>query len=222
MKETYFTLKNVDKKSRDWLKNLLAFRKRRRIDFHPENSALLILDMQKYFLDKSSHAYIPSAPAIIPKIKNLMDAFLKKGLPVFFTRHIDQENIESCMNKWWRDSIQETDTLSEIIPELNHPDVIIIKKSQYDAFYQTPLEKLLKEKEIKQVLITGVMTHLCCETTARSAFMRDFIVFFPIDGSATYNKNFHRATLLNLSHGFAIPVLCKEIIDALENLNGKQ
>ena len=216
MKERYLTLENIDKKSNKWLKNLLAFRKRRNVEFHPNNSALLIMDMQKYFLDKSSHAYIPSASAIIPNIKNLMDAFLKRNFPVFFTRHIDEENIESSMNKWWKNSLRETDTLSEIIPELNHPDAIIIKKSHYDALYQTPLEKLLKEKGIKQIVITGVMTHLCCETTARSSFMRGFMVFFPIGGSATYNENFHWATLLNLSHGFAIPILCKELINSLK------
>ena len=216
MKEIYLTLENIDKKSSEWLKNLLAFMKRRNVEFHSNNSALLILDMQKYFLDKSSHAYIPSASAIVPNIKNLMDAFLKRNSPVFFTRHIDEENIESPMNKWWKNSLRETDTLSEIIPELNHPDAIIINKSHYDALYQTPLEKLLKEKGIKQIVITGVMTHLCCETTARSAFMRGFMVFFPIGGSATYNENFHWATLLKLSHGFAIPILCEELINALK------
>ncbi|HDD44696.1 MAG TPA: isochorismatase family protein, partial [Candidatus Desulfofervidus auxilii] len=55
--------------------------------------------------------------------------------------------------------------------------------------------------------------------TARSAFMRNFEVFFVVDGTATYNRNFHLATLLNLSHGFAIPVLTQEIINFLKNEN---
>ncbi len=215
MKNIYFTLEQIDKKASVWLKNLREFRKKHRINFQPENSALLVLDMQKYFLDKSSHAYIPSASAIIPKVKNLVEAFINNNLPVFLTRHIDTKNNKSSMNIWWKNLINEEDVLSEIIPELNYPKVNIIKKSQYDAFYQTPLEALLKEKGIKQVVISGVMTHLCCETTARSAFMRGFMVFFPIDGSATYNENFHWGTLLNLSHGFATPVLCKELINAL-------
>jgi len=66
------------------------------------------------------------------------------------------------------------------------------------------------------VVICGVMTHLCCETTARSAFMRGFEVFFTVDGTATYTEAFHRASLLNLSHGFAVPVLVENILEKLD------
>jgi isochorismate hydrolase len=59
------------------------------------------------------------------------------------------------------------------------------------------------------------MTHLCCETTARSAFMRGLQVFIAVDGTATYSEAFHRASLLNLSHGFALPVLVDEILERL-------
>jgi bifunctional isochorismate lyase / aryl carrier protein len=60
------------------------------------------------------------------------------------------------------------------------------------------------------------MTHLCCETTARSAFMRGFEVFFTMDGTATYNEQLHRASLLTLSHGFALPVLMDELLRLME------
>ena len=98
---------------------------------------------------------------------------------------------------------------------------MVIEKSQYDAFHQTRLEEMLLERRISQVIVCGVMTHLCCETTARSAFMRGFEVFFAIDGTATYNEAFHRATLLNLAHGFAAPVLIEEIIAALTGHQNK-
>ena len=61
------------------------------------------------------------------------------------------------------------------------------------------------------------MANLCCESTARAAFMRGFEVFFTIDGTAANNKDFHMASLLNLSYGFAIPILTKEIL-ALANV----
>ena len=65
-------------------------------------------------------------------------------------------------------------------------------------------------------VISGVMTHLCCETTARAAFMRGFEVFFTVDGTATYNEALHRSSLLTLSHGFAIPVLIDELLCDME------
>ncbi|MES0360330.1 MAG: isochorismatase family protein, partial [Anaerolineales bacterium] len=68
---------------------------------------------------------------------------------------------------------------------------------------------------------SGVMTHLCCETTARSAFVRGFEVFFVIDGTATYNEDYHMATLLNLAHGFTTPVLTKEVLKFIHGMPEK-
>ena len=107
------------------------------------------------------------------------------------------------MNHWWRDILTEDSEFSELIPEFDIPQVELIIKSQYDAFYNTNLNDLLQKNNIEQVIITGVMTHLCCETTARSSFVNGYNVFSPIDGTATYNEDFHLATLANLAHGFA-------------------
>lgn len=216
MKECYFTLENIHEKSWEMLQRLMKYREKHKIDFVPEHSALLVLDMQKYFLDRKSHAYIPSAPAIIPGLKSLMKIFLKKKLPVILTRHLNTSEDANLMAEWWKELITEKNPLSEIIQELDHPGTIIIDKSQYDAFYETALKDILEERGITQIVVTGVMTHLCCETTIRSAFVRGFAVFLPVNGTATYNEEFHQATILNLSHGFAIPVLCEEIQEALE------
>jgi isochorismate hydrolase len=61
------------------------------------------------------------------------------------------------------------------------------------------------------------MTHLCCETTARSAFIQGYVVFFVVDGTATYTESFHRGSLLSLSHGFAVPILVDEILGAFKD-----
>ena len=92
------------------------------------------------------------------------------------------------------------------------------KKGHYDAFYETSLENVLQAGDVTQVVITGLMTHLCCETTARSAFMRGYEVFLAIDGTATYTEAFHRAALLNLAHGFVMPMLVEEILSAFEEM----
>ncbi len=216
MKNCYFNHETISNKSLTMLQKLEKSIKIHKINFIPEQSALLVLDMQRYFLDANSHAYIQNALPIISKIKKLADVFNEKNLPVILTRHLNTKEDAKLIDRWWKDLISEKDNLSEIIPELNFPNSIVIRKTQYDGFYQTPLEDILKEKGIVQIIITGVMTHLCCETTARSAFVRGFTVFFPVDGTATYNKNFHWATLLNLSHGFTIPVLMKELQHYLE------
>jgi isochorismate hydrolase len=197
--------------------------------FVPERSSLLVLDMQRYFLEPDSHAYIPSAPAIVPGICQLIRAFGQQDLPIVFTQHVNTPQDAGLMASWWRELITAENPLSEIIAEVqrsadsdqqlavsNQQPAISVRKSQYDAFYQTNLEGLLRAANVTQVVICGVMTHLCCETTARSAFSRGFEVFFAVDGTATYNEHFHFASLLNLSHGFATPVLVAEILATLE------
>jgi isochorismate hydrolase len=56
------------------------------------------------------------------------------------------------------------------------------------------------------------MTNLCCETTVRSAFVHGFECFFTVDGTAAPSERFHVSTLLNLSYGFAVPVLVEELV----------
>ncbi|MFQ6083448.1 MAG: isochorismatase family protein [Candidatus Aminicenantia bacterium] len=215
MKKPYFTSGSIHQKSIKMLHKIKNYMQKDNIVFIPNQSALLVLDMQKYFLKDFSHAYIPSAQVIIPGIKELIKGYLTKRFPVIFTRHLNSTQNAKLMAKWWKDLITEENPLSEIIDELDVSNSIILEKNQYDAFYETPLEDILKKKGVNQIVICGVMTHLCCETTARSAFVRGFEVFFTIDGTATYNEKFHLATFLNLSHGFAKPVLVKEILTSL-------
>lgn len=215
MKEPYFTTETIAQRAREMLELVRSLRERHPFDFRPERAALLVLDMQRYFLEEASHASIPSARAVLPKIEELIVAFAKRGRPVILTRHINTKEDAGQMGKWWRELIREEDPLSELIPGLFPGNGLIIEKGQYDAFYKTPLEELLRGEGVEQLAISGVMTHLCCETTARAAFVRGFKVFFVIDGTATYNADFHRATLLNLAHGFAHPVLAEELIAAL-------
>ena len=206
MKTRYLTPQNIKKMQADFPPL------RQKIEL--ARSALLILDMQDFFLDADSHAYIPSVQDILPRLDALSETYATLGLPLVWTRHLNTDADAENMARWWRDIINAEHPLSKISSTLDISYGKIIEKTQYDAFYKTNLEEYLREKDVEQVIISGVMTHLCCETTARSAFMRGFEVFFLIDGTATYNEDFHRATLRNLGHGFANLVLCDEILIA--------
>jgi len=184
----------------------------------PQKSALLILDMQEFFLNENSHAFNPSAQAIIKSINSLVELFTNNDLPIITTKHINTKENAKQMDYWWRDILTENSGFSKLISEFDLPQAELIIKSQYDAFYNTNLNELLQKNNIEQVIITGVMTHLCCETTARSAFVNGYNVFFPIDGTATYNEEFHIATLTNLAHGFANITLTKHLTQVF---NGK-
>jgi isochorismate hydrolase len=215
-KKRYFTHRSLARQARRMSVRIRRLKQEHPVQLLPEKSALLILDMQRYFLDSASHAYIPSAPAIIPGLLQLCELYRSRNLPIILTRHVNSPEDAKALGRWWRDLLQAQDPLSEIIPELLKYDALVIEKSQYDAFYHTDLEDRLKARDVQQLVIGGVMTHLCCETTARAAFVRGLDIFFTVDGTATYTKNFHRATLLNLAHGVATPATISEILSLFD------
>ncbi|MBT3391538.1 MAG: isochorismatase family protein [Chloroflexi bacterium] len=215
VKERYFSSNTIDIQAAQMLHQVSS--RPRELALIPKHSALLVLDMQEYFLSPESHAYIPSAAAILPGLQNLIDAFSQRNCPIFFTQHINTPENAAMMGQWWREIIFIENPLSVIAPQFDTRAGVILQKPQYDAFYQTDLDDRLRRLNVSQLVICGVMTHLCCETTARSAFVRGFEIFFPVDGTATYNAVFHGATLTNLAHGFAHLCLIADILAFFES-----
>jgi isochorismate hydrolase len=152
---------------------------------------------------------------MLPQLHDLVTAYAACHLPIIYTRHVNTTHNAGLMASWWCDLIQPDSLLSQIAAQFDLSLGRVLQKTQYDAFYQTDLEGLLRSQGVSQVVIGGVMTHLCCETTARVAFGCGFEVFFLVDGTATYTEAHHRASLLNLAHGFAELKLVKEVSDSL-------
>jgi bifunctional isochorismate lyase / aryl carrier protein len=131
---------------------------------------------------------------------------------VINTRHGNTPADAGMMAAWWGRVLEAGSPAAEIDPRIAAAGMHVLAKTQYDAFHATDLESQLRDAAVSQVVVTGVMTHLCCETTARSAFVRGFGVFFPVDATATYNRELHMASLHNLGHGFAELVLSHALI----------
>jgi isochorismate hydrolase len=157
---------------------------------------------------------------VLENIQNVIHFCRQKNIPVIFTQHghTDVPSDVGVLGDWWGEVILHGTTdwrfISEI--EIDSKDMVLQKK-RYSAFYETDLEKILRAKGIQDLIISGVMTNLCCETTARDAFMRDYGVFFLIDGTATGREDHHLATLKNLGYGFAYLITCDELIENLKS-----
>jgi len=219
-KKKYFTIKNREKKIKKWIKILDNFISgKKEINFNLNKSALLIIDMQNYFLDSSSHAYLPSGETIIKPIEKLINIFQINNRPVIFTQYgkLNSDNNDTIMGRWWGEELSFEDPLSEIIPPFKLNDENIIKKSSYDAFIGTNLQELLEKLNVHQLFITGVVTHLCCETTARSAFCRGFQVWMVIDCLASRNEELHLSSLKAAAHGFATPIISDILLEKLKH-----
>lgn len=194
------------------LKELEPYRKRK-VRVHPGQAALLAIDFQNYF-----HQMVQ------PILKNLfkvIQSCRQKGIPIIFTQHghTDPSVDGGVLAQWWGELIlygtEDWKFLQEI--KMESKDTILPKK-RYSAFYETDLDSILRSKGVQDLIISGVMTNLCCETTARDAFMRDYRVFFLIDGTATGREDQHLATLKNLGYGFAFLLTCDELIQNLESI----
>lgn len=203
MKEKYLNSEKITDEIKSIVDEANTFTK---IKFQTEiepHTALIITDMQNYFFSKDSHAYIPSADSIIGNVNRLIKTFHNNKLPVILTKHIDKTSENNQMELWWRNSIKSNTDEANLIESITKDNCYIMEKSQYDSFWETELDNVLKRDNIKNVIIGGVMTHLCVETTLRSAFVKGYSTSLAISATASYNRRFHLNSVINLSHGFA-------------------
>ncbi len=203
--DLYVTQDNLKEKAQEWLGKIAPFNQHE-MELNKERSALLVIDMQKFFLDPSSPTFTSGGLAIVPNLKMLVKEFRQANRPVIYTCHVHHpEGIDAGIMKWWWQGMciegtPESRVIDEIAPL---PNEKIVYKRRYSAFYNTDLETVLRCLKIEDLVITGIMTNMCCESTARDAYFRDYRVFFLADGTGTIDEEMHLASLLNLAFGFA-------------------
>jgi nicotinamidase-related amidase len=125
------------------------------------------------------------------------------------------------MGWWWKGMCLEGTPESEVHAELRpEPGEKVILKHRYSAFYNTDLETVLRCLEVEDLVIAGVMTNMCCESTARDAYYRDFRVHIPADGTGSINEEMHLASLFNLAFGFVGVTTTAELVQQIETGGG--
>jgi isochorismate hydrolase len=176
--------------------------------------------MQQFFCNPSSHAYFKDSTKIIPNIYQLITVYRQMSLPVIFTKYaLLRTETPGAMGRWWNDVLYDDNDMSNIIDALHPlPHERVIRKTQYSAFFETNLDQILKKLQVTNILISGVLTHLCCETTARDAFMRNYDVFFVTDATASDKQDLHNASLRTLSDGFATLMTTKEVTSWIKDV----
>ncbi|MCD6119571.1 cysteine hydrolase [bacterium] len=210
----YVNESNLAEACERWLSAIEPFNQHK-MDIAVENAALLVVDMQKFFLDPASPTFTCGGRAVTPGIARLIDSFRTAGRPVIYTCHVHHpDGIDAgIMADWWEGMCIEGSPESEVADELAPlPGEKIIFKHRYSAFYNTDLDTVLRCLGVRDIVVCGIMTNLCCESTVRDAYFRDYRVFFPADGTGSINEEMHMASLLNLSFGFAFVTRVEDII----------
>ncbi|MBX6318218.1 MULTISPECIES: isochorismatase family protein [unclassified Pigmentiphaga] len=189
-------------------------------------AVLLVIDMQNDFVRERAPMEVPAARQRVPAMAALVAQARRTGVPVIYTQHVlydefDVSPLETTQIPHLRNGGMRAGTAGvEIIDELApRPGEIVIPKHRYDAFYNTRLETVIRNirgrNVVDSVIITGTVTSVCCESTARSAFMRDLRVFFVDDATGGFDDASHQATLATIDRVFGKVVTTRQILDAL-------
>lgn len=178
--------------------------------------ALIVIDVQKeYFKGKLPVTHPPES---LENILNAMNAARNNGIPIILVQHTNTDDNASTF-------VKGTDTwelLSEVLNlEHNH----LIEKTLPGSFTDTDLEIWLLDNDIDTVTISGYMTQMCCDTTARQAFHRGFKVEFLSDATGTLSvsnyagtisdEELHRAILVTQAMRFSKVLTTAEWVEGL-------
>lgn len=211
----YVKPESIDAKTEEWLRRVRgSVRPRPELVLEPGKCVLLVIDMIRHFAHPSGRAYLPATEAVIPRIGALLNLWRTMGAPVVFTRHCHMDDGDlGMLGRFFTDHVRCSEEDSQLIGELSPiEDEPVVRKETYDSFHQTGLEDHLRSLGVEQVLITGVLTQLCCETTAREAFVRGFEVHMAADAMATATEELHLGSLLGAASGFAVVWSVGEIL----------
>jgi ureidoacrylate peracid hydrolase len=179
-------------------------------DLDPTRTALVVVDLQNAFMDDEvGHAVCPDAREIVPAVNRLAKATREAGGAVFWIKNTFDE---TCLTEWsvMQDmatpegrarraaAMSENTKGHELWPALDvRPEDEIVKKYRFSAFLPgaSELPDRLRARGFDTVLITGTVTNVCCESSARDAMMRNFRVIMVSDGNAALTREEHEASL---------------------------
>jgi ureidoacrylate peracid hydrolase len=195
----------------------------------PEHCALVIVDVQNDFCAEGGAMHregrdLSLVKAMVPRLAALIDAARLAGVRCVWVRNVYNTGPNWYLSEVWLEHAQRrrrgayltipvcepnawNGDFFEIRPR---PDEAIVTKHRYGAFESSDLDLVLRSQGIRTVIMTGVATNVCVETTARQAFLRDYYVVFLSDCTATYSQADHDATLRNIDAFFG------EVVNAAE------
>lgn len=200
----------------------------------PRYAALIVVDVQNDFVSPEGSAGkrgddVGAAIAMIPNLTRLIDQARKVGLTIVYIRTTHSEwtdtaswiyrtsqksGLSTCREGTWG-----ADFYDGIAP-LSSERVVI--KHRYSAFINTDLNTVLKARGIQSILVCGVATNVCVETTARDGYMYDYYVTMIDDCSAAYDAKLHMGTLENIRRHFGLVASSHQIIETWSGLPVKR
>lgn len=201
----------------------------------PEKTALVVIDMQNDFVRQDAPYESPAAREMIDDLNRLIGSCRAHDIPIIFTahahrsdgsdlgavKHIHPLTAEGRALKAGTEGVQ-------LYPKVDVADTDhVFEKRRYSAFFATDLELLLRNLGVDTLIIGGVATNVCCESTTRDAYFRDFKVIFLSDGNGTISladagwgaysaDDVQRYTLTNIATFYGEVAPISEVLERIE------
>lgn len=184
-----------------------------------KNSALIVVDMQNDFVRPGAPLEVPDAIRTVTANQKLIEVYRSLSFPVIYTKFISHPHYYLLWNwspqcqpptkccwkghkRYYEDvkaDLECTEIIDELAPAAND---LVIEKFYYGAFHNTSLANTLETKNIGTVVITGTVTQICVEETAREAFHKGLKTIIVEDAVSSFAPDLHEATLKNFRMKF--------------------
>jgi ureidoacrylate peracid hydrolase len=195
----------------------------------PADTALIVVDMQNFYMKEGASSFCPAAQAIVPKVNRLADAVRRFGCPVLWLRNVtNNEGFKTWTRHYDRMSQARIDIRKRELAKdgdgfqfWHEMDVREsdrkIEKTRYSAFIPgaSNLTKILGEYSADTLIICGVATNVCVESTARDAMMMNYRTVIIEDACAANSTEAHEVSLNSLYLNFGDVQTTDQIIDIL-------
>jgi len=186
-----------------------------RMTLDPQKTALLVIDVQNEYFDGKWP--IPDGAAALERIEQAIETSQSAGATVVYVQHAVLKPERGI----FLPGSHGFELHARLRPRANDPRVV---KNYPGSFSKTDLENTLRQRGVDTIVISGYMTHMCCDTTAREGFQRDFRVLFLNDATATRDgqhttlgkidhNELHRTTLITQASMFSQVLPTSEFVE---------
>lgn len=187
--------------------------------FEPPRAALLIHDLQDYFLAPFG-SESPLLGQVLANVGELIASSRAQGIPVIYSAQPGEQSRHERGLLWdlWGPGIISAPG-TQGFPKRIEPQEgdVILQKKRYSAFHDTELEGLLAERGKTQLLITGVYGHIGCLATATDGFMRGIEPFLVADAVADFSERDHITALRQVARTCGVVSSTEALLDVMKH-----
>jgi ureidoacrylate peracid hydrolase len=200
----------------------------------PAHTALIVVDVQNDFCAEGGMMDhegldLSAVQAMAAALPGLIEEARRAGVLVVFIRNVYSSEGNMYLSDSWLEQASrrragsyttrdvcgadswEGDFFGDVRPQPGEP---IVTKHRFSAFHNTDLDTILRAHGIRTLVMTGVASNVCVETTAREGFVRDYYIVFLEDGTACYSPDDHAAALRVIDRFFGQVASISEVQEA--------